>query len=90
METNSSHLSFAKGALLIYLKRFKSRLKGSNATYLKQLYGFMNALDIYCKEWLDGKKADQLLRASEIVQRCNADQINLRALDKCVEVFTLI
>lgn len=76
----------AKGALLVYLKRFKTRLKGSNATFLKQLYGVLNALDSFCKKWLNTKNADQMLKASEIVQQCGADQVNLRALDKYVTV----
>lgn len=67
---------------MVYLKRFKSRLKGKNATFLKQLIGFMNALDTFCKDWLESKKADQMVTANSIVQSCHADQTNLRALDK--------
>ena len=82
VEVTASQLDFARGALLAYLKRFKNRLKGSNATYLKQLVGFMTALDNFCKTWLSESRKDAMLLAQEIVTQCGADQINLRALDK--------
>lgn len=82
VQITATQLTFAKGALLIYLKRFKTRLKGSNATYLKQLVAIMNKLDEFCKDWTEKKERDQMLTAAELVQRCKADQVNLRALDK--------
>lgn len=82
VEITSTSLSFAKGALLLYLKRFKARLKGSNAVYLKQLVGFMSALDSFCKDWLASKKTDQMLKAVDVLLACAVDQTNLRALDK--------
>jgi hypothetical protein len=67
---------------MTYLKRFKSRLKGTNAVYLKQLVGLLSALAGFCGEWLEKKLPDRMLTAAEVVKKCSADQLNLRDLDR--------
>lgn len=69
---------------MTYLKRFKTRLKGTNAIYLKQLAGLLSALAAFCTDWLGKKLPDQMLTAGEVVKRCGADQMNLRDLDRYV------
>lgn len=69
---------------MTYLKRFKSRLKGTNAVYLKQLVGLLAALAGFSSEWLEKKLPERMLTAAEVVKRCGADQLNLRDLDRCV------
>lgn len=67
---------------MVYLKRFKSRLKGTNAVYLKQLVALMSSLAQFCAEWIEKKLPDRMLTTGEVVQQCGADQINLRNLDQ--------
>lgn len=67
---------------MIYLKRFKSRLKGTNAVYLKQLVALLSALAGFCGDWLEKKLPDKMMTAAEIVTKCGADQMNIRDLDK--------
>jgi hypothetical protein len=57
-------------------------LKGVNATFLKQLLGLLGSLDKFCIAWLDEKKPDEMIGAQNLTQRCAADQVNLRELDK--------
>lgn len=67
---------------MTYLKRFKTRLKGTNALYLKQLVALMSTLAAFCADWLEKKLPDRMLNGPELVKKCGADQINLRDLDK--------
>lgn len=82
VEIGATQLGFFKGALLLYLKRFSTRLKGSNAVYLKQLLGYVTALEAYCKEHAQTNKKEEMLAGGEIIAKCGLDQTNLRALDK--------
>lgn len=67
---------------MVYLKRFKSRLKGANAVYLKQLVALMSSLSQFCAEWVEKNSPDRMLTAAELVKQCGADQIRLRDLDR--------
>lgn len=67
---------------MTYLKRFKSRLKGTNAVYLKQLVAVMSTLAQFCGQWIEKKLPDRMLTTAELVQQCGADQVNLRDLDQ--------
>lgn len=69
---------------MTYLKRFKTRLKGPNAVYLKQLVALLSALAGFCSDWLEKRLPDRMLPAAEVVKKCGADQMNLRDLDRYV------
>lgn len=75
---------------MTYLTKFRSRLNGSNAVYLKQLLVVLKGLSVYAEEWAKpaagagpGKK-EGMVGVTEFVRALKGgaiDQINLLKLD---------
>jgi hypothetical protein len=80
----SISIAQARQALKAYLDRFKSRLKGSSAMYLKQFVGVVDALDHFCGEWAKSDAKEEITTASEVVRslRGSLDQVNFLKLDR--------
>lgn len=73
-------------ALFTYFTKFKSRLKGSNAAYLKQLVLVLKGLREFGENWAamggEGKK-EEMLNVNQVVNELKGalDQVNLLKLD---------
>jgi chromosome transmission fidelity protein 1 len=80
----SASVMQTRQALRTYLDRFKSRLKGSNAMYLKQFSGVVEALEGFCGEWAKGGAKEEIKTASEVVRglKGSLDQVNFLSLDR--------
>ena len=91
-----STLSTLRSALMTYLTKFRTRLNGSNAVYLKQLLVVLKGLASYAEEWLKpasgdgpGKKQEVMVGVNEFVRGLKGgaiDQINLLKLDTYLKV----
>ncbi|KAK4697690.1 chromosome transmission fidelity protein 1, partial [Phenoliferia sp. Uapishka_3] len=90
-----STLVSLRSALMTYLTKFRNRLNGSNAVYLKQLLVVLKGLSSYAEKWskpMDGNKGgkkEAMLGVNEFVRGLKGgaiDQINLLKLDTYLKV----
>ncbi|GAA5916746.1 DNA helicase [Sporobolomyces salmoneus] len=78
-------------ALLTYIQKFKSRVTGLNATYLKQLALLLKGLNEFAEEWKKGEKKEEMMQVSKLLGGGTSsgkgalDQINLRKLDEYLQ-----
>lgn len=87
---SSSILHSLRSALVTYYAKFKTRFKGSNAAYLKQLLLVLKGLLEFADRWgkeggeIKGKSKEAMMGVNEVVQSLKGgalDQVNLLKLD---------
>jgi chromosome transmission fidelity protein 1 len=83
----SKQVKQAREQIQEYLRRFSTRLKGSNEVNLKKLLKLLDSLDKECiaqqKRMKGAKTIEEIVTAAELVRRLggNLDQINLLELE---------
>lgn len=83
----SSMLRSIRSALVTYFTKFKTKFKGSNAAYLKQLLLVMKGLLDFAEGWGKeggGEKKEAMMGVNEVVQSLKGgalDQVNFLKLD---------
>ena len=82
----TSMLRSVRSALVTYFTKFKTRFKGSNASYLKQLLLVLKGLLDFAEGWGKdaGGKKESMMGVNEVVQSLKGgalDQVNFLKLD---------
>ncbi|SCZ99515.1 BZ3500_MvSof-1268-A1-R1_Chr3-1g06054 [Microbotryum saponariae] len=91
----TSQITSIRAALLTYLTKFKTRLNGANAAYLRQLALLLRGLAEYAMSWANervkGKKKEEMVGVNALFQSRGGavgggkgaiDQVNLFKLDQ--------
>lgn len=87
---SSSILLSLRSALVTYYAKFKTRFKGSNAAYLKQLLLVLKGLLEFAERWgkeggdIKDRSKEAMMGVNEVVQSLKGgalDQVNLLKLD---------
>ncbi|GAA99647.1 uncharacterized protein L969DRAFT_94096 [Mixia osmundae IAM 14324] len=82
----STSISNALSGVQLYLQRFKTRLKGSNTVYLKQLLAIFRRLEAYCITWSESrqnaKAIEELMLPKALMEdlQGSIDQVDLHKL----------
>ncbi|KAM0752291.1 DNA repair helicase [Meredithblackwellia eburnea MCA 4105] len=97
-----SALNSLRSALMKYLTKFKSRLKGSNAVYLKELLVILKCLAVFAEDWMKSpadaknvkpkqkqKQKEGMMGVNEFLRSLKGgavDQVNMIKLDNYLKV----
>lgn len=80
-----SQLTRARDGLIVYLQKFRNRLKGSNRTYLTQVVRVIDSLLSFIAGVNDGLAIGNVISPSALLAGKAADQINLAKLVRYID-----
>jgi chromosome transmission fidelity protein 1 len=78
-QVTDTQMKRVKDALIVYLKKFRNRLKGSNRVYVAQLVRLLDSLINFTLS-VQGKNAGSTVAPSALLSGQGVDQINLAKL----------
>ncbi|RUP49912.1 hypothetical protein BC936DRAFT_141005 [Jimgerdemannia flammicorona] len=80
-----AQISLAQNQLSMYLSKYKSRLKGRNVVYVRQILGILRGLEMVVRKWVEGKgkgEKEAMVSANQFVHEAGIDHLNLFKIEK--------
>lgn len=85
ISVSQAQLERGRGQLMVYLQKFRNRLKGSNRVYVAQTVRMLDSLVTYLKTNSSGKDMEGQIAVGELMAGKGVDQINLFKLTRYLQ-----
>ncbi|KAK5108500.1 hypothetical protein LTR62_008240 [Meristemomyces frigidus] len=79
-EITTAQLQQSKEGLVVYLQKFRNRLKGSNRVYVTQVIRVIDSMLLFTSGIVDDSAMEGRLQPSQLMEGKGVDQINLTKL----------